>query len=141
MKLPMGEAHLRFTPDGRWLVSGSADAYRFWHVGTWRPGLVIRRVGGSIGPGPMAFTPDGRILAMVRRHGQVGLVDTRSGEEIARLTAPNELPISWLCFSSDGSQLAVATEKQAIQIWDLRAIRRQLARIGLDWGLPPYPPA
>jgi tetratricopeptide (TPR) repeat protein len=26
-------------------------------------------------------------------------------------------------------------------VWDLRAIRGQLAAMGLDWGLPPYPPA
>src|SRR5262249_31160355 len=28
-----------------------------------------------------------------------------------------------------------------IQVWDLRQIRQQLAAMGLDWDLPPYPPA
>lgn len=28
-----------------------------------------------------------------------------------------------------------------IHIWDLRAIREQLASMNLDWDLPPYPPA
>jgi tetratricopeptide (TPR) repeat protein len=27
-----------------------------------------------------------------------------------------------------------------IQVWDLRSLRRQLAELGLDWDLPPYPP-
>jgi hypothetical protein len=26
-------------------------------------------------------------------------------------------------------------------VWDLRLIRRELAARGLDWELPPYPPA
>jgi tetratricopeptide (TPR) repeat protein len=31
-------------------------------------------------------------------------------------------------------------EEGTIQIWNLRAIREQLAAMGLDWDLPPYPP-
>jgi tetratricopeptide (TPR) repeat protein len=34
----------------------------------------------------------------------------------------------------------VATTGRAIQVWDLRAVRRQLAAMGLDWEMPPYPP-
>jgi tetratricopeptide (TPR) repeat protein len=45
-----------------------------------------------------------------------------------------------LCFNQDGSLLAAATAHHLIQLWDLRKIRRQLATMGLDWDLPPYPP-
>ncbi|HEV3202784.1 MAG TPA: tetratricopeptide repeat protein, partial [Gemmataceae bacterium] len=44
------------------------------------------------------------------------------------------------CFSPDGSQLVTyAGRGGAFQVWDLRLIRRQLAEMGLDWDLPPYP--
>ena len=31
-------------------------------------------------------------------------------------------------------------EGQAIRVWDLRLIREQLAKMGLDWDMPSYPP-
>ena len=43
-------------------------------------------------------------------------------------------------FSPDGSQLVVVTnDGPAVHVWDLRAIRKHLARMGLDWDAPPYP--
>ncbi len=39
------------------------------------------------------------------------------------------------CFSPDGGQLAVATHNHAIQLWDLRLIRRQLQEMDLDWDM------
>ena len=32
-------------------------------------------------------------------------------------------------------------EGQSLHVWDLRAVRDELAQRGLDWDLPPYPPA
>jgi tetratricopeptide (TPR) repeat protein len=43
-------------------------------------------------------------------------------------------------FSPDGSRLVITTQDgPAVHVWDLRAIRRHLARIGLDWDAPAYP--
>jgi hypothetical protein len=41
-----------------------------------------------------------------------------------------------LSFSPDGNLLAAAMMDHTVQIWDIRAIRRQLAAIGLDWETP-----
>jgi tetratricopeptide (TPR) repeat protein len=42
-------------------------------------------------------------------------------------------------FSPDGSRLVVATnDGPAVHVWDLRAIRRNLAAMGLDWDAPAY---
>jgi hypothetical protein len=39
-----------------------------------------------------------------------------------------------MCFSDDGSQLAVACyNHHTIQVWDLRAIRARLKEMKLDW--------
>jgi tetratricopeptide (TPR) repeat protein len=47
-----------------------------------------------------------------------------------------------LAFSPDGSRLVVVTnDGPAAHVWDLRAIRKELAGRGLDWDAPAYPEA
>jgi hypothetical protein len=125
-----------FSPDGRWLVTASGQGCTFWEVGTWEPGLQIPCRGECL-----AFAPDGSLLAVCDSPYVVKLFDPTDGRQFAALEAPNLHPILHLCFSPDGSQLAAACETHVVQVWDLRRIRRQLAAMGLDWELPPYPPA
>jgi hypothetical protein len=48
--------------------------------------------------------------------------------------------VRWATFSRDGSRLVVTTnDGPAVHVWDLRAIRRKLAELGLDWDAPAYP--
>jgi WD40 repeat protein len=132
VELQVRGATVAFSPDDEWLVTGTTDAFRFWKTGSWAPGLVIPRPSHPA-PGALAFSPSGRLLAVARSPRLAQLVSAATGEEIALLSAPNELMITGFCFSADESRLAVATENQAVQLWDLRVIRRQLAEIGLDW--------
>jgi WD40 repeat protein len=99
---------------------------------------MIPLAGASIHP-PLAFAPDGNLLAITPDLKRVRLVDPRTREEVATLTPPDQQVISWLCFSPDGSQLAAATEGHLIHLWDLRTIRRQLAEMKLDWDRVRYP--
>jgi DNA-directed RNA polymerase specialized sigma24 family protein len=39
-----------------------------------------------------------------------------------------------------GERLATNTDSGSIHVWNLRAIRAQLAELQLDWDLPAYPP-
>jgi tetratricopeptide (TPR) repeat protein len=71
---------------------------------------------------------------------QVRLVDTATGNILATLAGPDSTLISGLCFSPDGSRLAVARQDREVQLWDVRALRRQLTAFGLDDGMPPYEP-
>jgi WD40 repeat protein len=135
-----GHFQVAFSPDCRWLVTGGARECRFWEVGSWEPGTVIARdYTGAFGgaSGPFAFSKDGRVLALARSHDLVQLFDLVSQRELATLTAPDAHAFSRLCFNPDGTQLAASGHNHAIHIWDLPAIRRQLADMGLDWDLPP----
>jgi hypothetical protein len=134
-----GDAAVGFSPDGRWLVTAVEKEYRFWQVGSWKPGITIRTA--QVVPGPFAFTPDGSLFALDRGY-LVRLVDPQSGRELATLEPPPEFPrvFYWPSFSPDGGRLAVPLDRD-ILVWDLRLIRAQLATMRLDWDAPPIPAA
>jgi WD40 repeat protein/tetratricopeptide (TPR) repeat protein len=126
-----------FSPDGRWLVTGTYAEYRFWEVGTWQKKHGLPRVNAGHALGWIVFAPDSKMLAVLHSMTEVRLVDPATGRSFAHL------PVGGgpYCFSPDGSQLVTyAGRDGAFQVWDLRLIRRQLAVMGLDWDLPPYPP-
>jgi WD40 repeat protein len=123
-----------FSPDGRWLVTGGQDEYRFWQAGTWRLERTIRRERREEMPGLIAFAHDGRSMAITASQRAVRLVETATGRVLADLAAPDPLVIQGVTFGPDDGQLAVTTDGRAVQVWDLRAIRRHLEAMRLDWG-------
>ena len=130
-----------FSPDGRTLVTSRGDEYRFWDVPSWQP---ARRLPWEIPsyPGWVAFSPDRKLLALELSPAVIHLIDAATGRTLAKLEDPRSDRAQWLGFTPDGAQLvAISTYSKAIHVWDLRAIRRHLAAMDLDWDAPPYPPA
>jgi WD40 repeat protein len=125
-------SELAFSSDGRWLAAGHTQC-RIWSVGSWIEGPAI---GGAV----LGFSPDGKILAVETGNGVVRLVNPATGHDYARLEDPNQERASQVSFSPDGARLAIASaDASAIHVWDLRAIRRNLGAVGLDWDAPEYP--
>jgi WD40 repeat protein len=138
-ELPVpGLCTVAFSPDGRWLLT-TGGGCRLWEVGSWdkEPKVVGRAIG--------CFSPDARrtrLLAVEDSAGAIRLVRPESGADLVRLEAPVQTRLLPRCFTPDGTRLiAVGVETQALHVWDLRAVREQLAVLGLDGDLPPYPPA
>jgi WD40 repeat protein len=129
-----------FSPDSHWLIVGGIQDYRWWRLGTWEMGPVLMRDKELGNYAPLAFTQDGDLLAITRTPYAVQLVDPVSGQEYATVTAPDRRVITWLAFSPDGAQLAAAAagRERVIDLWDLRLLRRQLGKLGLDWDRKPY---
>jgi eukaryotic-like serine/threonine-protein kinase len=135
--LPRDDGNLAwFSPDSRWLATNTLGGdCRLWEVGTWRE---VRRYGEA----EVAFSPDRRMLALDDVPGQVRFVETETDREIARLTGPEPIWYDPACFTSDGARLiAVARDRRAVYVWDLRLLRRQLKEMGLDWVGPECPAA
>jgi WD40 repeat protein len=130
---------LAFSPDGRLVIAGFQGDYRAWSVGDWQLLWTIERSREYAGPGPVACARDGRLAAIAPSPDVVRLVDATTGRSLAALEGPDPKVILGLCFAPDGTRLAVATDGRAVQVWDLRAIRRHLAAMRLDWDLPPLP--
>jgi WD40 repeat protein len=123
--------HCRFSPDGRWLAT-DGDGGRVYAAGSWEPGP-------QLGPGtPWDISPDSTLAIMGQTNGIYRLVELASGRELARLEDP-ELNTGAAAFTPDGTKLVVAA-KNGLRVWDLRRIRAELAKLGLDWNTPPYPP-
>ena len=121
-----------FSPDGKWLVVGGYRGCRMVKVGTWE-----ERPFDSCG----VFCPDGTLLAAGASPGVIRLLETATGREIARLADPNQDVPGSLTFTPDGGKLLDSSNfGSALHLWDLRAIRTQLAELGLDWDMPPLPP-
>ncbi len=130
-ELPVkGNAVPLFSPDGCWLVTGSAQEYRFWRVPSWQPGPAIPRNHAGDMYGAMAFSPDGRMLALLRgRNSGLELISAPDGAELATLHTGQPL-----CFSCDGRFLATAGDDlRSVFLWDLGLIRKELGALSLDW--------
>jgi WD40 repeat protein len=127
------DAEVAFSPDGKWLVTGNQEQYRFYTVGSWRPGRVIPRRKVEGWPGPLAYSPDGRLLALAPSPLRVQLLDAVTNEPVVALTPADCGELRALRFRPDGRLLAAATAASEVLIWDLGGIRRELAALGLDW--------
>jgi len=122
-----------FSPDGKWLMTSPSPS-RLWAVGTWRE--FAQPIGGF----GLCFSPDSRLVVVQDASQVLRLVEIGTGRTIARLESPDLCVVAWATFSPDGSRLVVNTgDGPAVHVWHLRAIRKHLAEMGLDWDAPAYP--
>jgi WD40 repeat protein len=81
-------------------------------------------------------------LAIGRTDGGIRLVALATGREVATLEDPDQDRAVGMTFTPDGTQLvATSNDAHAIHVWQLRAIRAQLASHELDWDEPAFPDA
>jgi WD40 repeat protein len=142
--LPVGAfCWVVFSPDGKRLLTEAGGAspqsgqIRAWEAGTWAEVPFNEPLKG----GNPAFSPDGKLLVVETGAGVARLLDPKTGREYARLEDPSQDRAAHFSFSPDSTKLVCATgDGHCLHIWDLRAMRRRLAKMELDWDLPAYPP-
>jgi WD40 repeat protein len=108
--LAFGEARLEgglaVTPDGGLIATEQSDTGEvvLWDAltGERRCEVCKRQTRDRVGVCPLAFTPDGRTLAV--SDGAVRLFDVESGKEIGRIGAPTDACCG-VAFSPDGRRL------------------------------------
>jgi len=115
-RLPMGGVMMAWSPNGRWLATSGAQTnftnkHQIWDTQSW----ALRH---SFEPehshGPMAFSPDSRIVAFVIDHHLIRLHEVETFGHLATLEAPRPAVIAWLQFSSDGQRLAALESNHGI---------------------------
>lgn len=125
-----GARCVSFSDDGKWLVANGVNRRTLWQVGTWE--RVHDKQRAEKQAGIAAFSPDSQIVAMTRNHFSVDLVDRETFEILAVLPVADRRNIQNLSFSADGTKLAIAL-RDRFEVWDLSALRTELADMKLDW--------
>jgi len=120
----------RWSPGGAWVLAGEGKmSVKLWQTGTWAPGPALP-AGTQGWQYAVAFTADDRQLAM-QTGDNFQLFDLASGTVSLRWVKPDDvgfLPDSGI----DGDRRFWAvTLGGRLHVWDLTALRRELAKIGL----------
>jgi RNA polymerase sigma factor (sigma-70 family) len=139
-----GQSHpLGFSPDGRLLVAQHFDfagrprpagrgvecdhTLRVWEVATAGEVLALPSVLNA----RVAFSPDGRVLAVSSPSQQILLWDLRRGKELRRIRGFGAEVVS-LAFSPDGSRLVSGLRDSTLLIWEGVPVRPPHKEEGLD---------
>jgi WD40 repeat protein len=127
-----GAVSLAFAPDGARLAMVGSDALgldvpghvpartaKLWDVASDNEVLRfdIKTSGSFPSANAVAFSPDGRRLAVPRADFRVGLFDTHDGHLI-RDYAGHTAEVRAVAFSPDGRRLATAGDDRTIRLWD-----------------------
>ena len=109
-----------FSPDRRWLASGSDRSFNIWNVsGMQHKSLQAKltfKLDGS--PSVFAFSPGSTHLLVATRYG-VQLVDVGTRKELAVWGGPREtITIRDVAFSPDGTLILTTSDGGMVRLWN-----------------------
>jgi WD40 repeat protein len=117
------------SPDGTLLATTTGERFELVRADSGESLLTLERQRSfGVTPGPVAFRPDGGLVAFGLASSSVRLVELPSLRVWSDLTLPTPDAIADLAFSPDGSRLAAGCSTNTIQVWDLERLAREVGR-------------
>jgi WD40 repeat protein len=109
---------LRFSPDGRILVSGDSGGDLLFHEvdAPSAPTGKVERLGNGITQ--LAFAPNGKYVAVSLTTGQVGFLEPEAPYRIILGPARHSSAIRGLVVSNDSTAVVAADEDGVVQLYD-----------------------
>ena len=119
-----------FSPDGKYVVSGSADnTARVWEAAT---GQEIARMTHTDQVNSIAFSPDGKYVVSGSADNTARVWEAATGQEIARMT--HEDGVSAVAFSRDGQYVLSGSADKTARVWEA-ATGQEIARMTHEDGV------
>jgi WD40 repeat protein len=132
LALPVGSnPRAAFSGDGKWLAT-FGESFALHAVGSWAPARTLPFPEHRPILGAAAFSPNGRVLAVVCNLYTVQLIDLETLRSIGLLQLPTPTVLRALQFSSDGTKLAGVGTLGRVQFWDLHQLLGQLHVLGVS---------
>ena len=119
-----------FSPDGRRLAEGLCDGMVV--LANARTGRVIRRINVGSSAGPVTYSRDGSLLAVVAA-GHAVVLDASTGS--IRASGPAAVP-GRIAFSPHANVLAIETGPGGLELWDIATGHTQTLIAGNIPGNP-----
>ncbi|MBY0527873.1 MAG: sigma-70 family RNA polymerase sigma factor [Gemmataceae bacterium] len=122
---------LAFSPDATVLAAEQNETLFVWDVAT---GQLLRRRDEPTGRVlAVAFSPDGRTIALGHEYGPIVLWDATTGKERKLVTPQRQMSAYSLTFSPDGKTLAQGGGDNMLHLWDLETAK-EIHAFGLHKG-------
>jgi WD40 repeat protein len=107
---------LDYSPDGKQIASVGGGHIWLWDTATYQTQAVLEPDGWR--PRCVAYTADGRSIAVGGRDGKVHLVDLATSEETREIEVGRGT-VNCVAFSRDGSRLLATTVARGYGVWDV----------------------
>lgn len=144
-QIPLGEETLRhavLSPDNLTVAIETSAGTSIWELATFLKRLSLHQneapsrtdraaslraiLEDAPTPSPLAYSPDGRLLARAGEDRRIRVWDTWTGKEIASFTGHHGTLMS-VSFSPDGQRLVTGSSDTTALVWDLALNQDHLA--------------